>query len=618
MAGIIFKCSHCKHSIASDDSLCGEIALCPECEKEVIVPIPGVEEGSVFGDFKLMERLGSGASGEVWLAHQQSMDRKVALKILCPKLSSDKNFIKRFIKESKNSAKLAHPNIVTAFFAGQDKGIYYLAISYVHGETIESKLERDNVYDEKEALKIIKGVAGALQYAWDEFKILHRDIKPANIIINKKGTPMLLDLGISKSLNEEDYSLTMTGTVVGTPYYMSPEQAIADKELDFRSDIYSLGITLYHMLTGTVPYQASTAMAIIMKHINENFESPQIHNPKISNPCLNLIETMMAKKKEERQQSWDALIKDINLVLEGKNPETHPPVTGSTMQKDISKKGSKPEKTSGKSTTGDKRQGIAKIATIAATIVILGLIAGGTIIFSSKDPKSTANDSKETVPDVQNKEITEEKAKLPVTAPAVQQETKTAKTDQKPQPKPVAVKPATQPKPVEAKPTAQPVQVAAKPVNQPDPKAQPEKATKIEIVGPLPESTAVSNNPEQGSSFQEIADKLDYTKNTTIGVKKNWDEIDNKEFTWTGKVVNVKGGWFSSEVHVACDNRPLYRGFNAILVTSEKDKVANFKVGETVKFKGMVYSYKPKSDGLVIMYMSGVTFLGDFPETAAE
>ena len=327
MSEIVFSCSSCGNSVISDDTLCGELAKCPECENEIVVPIPGLVADMKLGDFKLQKRLGNGSMGEVWLAHQESMDRRVALKVLAPRLSSDKKFIERFSKEAINSAKLAHPNIVTAFYSGFEKGLYYLAISYVSGETIDCKLERDGLFDEKQALEITLAMAEALEYAWDEERILHRDIKPANIIINSKGIPMLLDMGISKSMNEET-DLTMTGTVIGTPYYMSPEQALAEKDIDFRTDVYSLGTTLYHMVTGTVPYNATTAMAIIMKHMSEELPHPKDRNPDLSDHCATLIESMMAKDRKDRQQSWVALQKDIKLVLQGKPPLTPSPTAG--------------------------------------------------------------------------------------------------------------------------------------------------------------------------------------------------------------------------------------------------------------------------------------------------
>ena len=544
MASIVFKCSYCDYSISSDDTLCGEVTSCPECKKEVVVPIPGLEAGNEYGDFKLLELLGSGASGEVWLAHQQSMDRKVALKVLCPKLSSDKLFIKRFMKEARNSAKLAHPNIVTAFYAGHEKGMYYLAISYVNGATIDARLEHGAVFKEKEALETVKGIALALQYAWDEFKILHRDIKPANIIINKKGVPMLLDLGISKSL-QEDSDLTMTGTVIGTPYYMSPEQAMADKEMDFRSDIYSLGATLYHMLTGKVPYNATTAMAIIMKHINEPFEPPINHNPEITEQCSQLIETMMAKQKEDRQQSWSALINDIDLVMKDLPPETPLPEGGSTIEKstDVKRSYSKAKTVLSDSEASDQKSNRKTIPLLPICIAITIILLIVLYIFvpgSSSETKSASVD------------------KSAVKSVVTEQSKSVSKTVEKEIP--------------------------------------PEEI-------PVPEEV-----DEFAGVFKKVADKLDLSKNTSMAVKKNWEAIDDKEYTMYGKIVSVSGGWGKAEVHAACPDRMLYKGFNAILVTYNKDRAAKLKLGENIRFTGNVYKYKPKSTGLVILYVDNVVF----------
>ncbi len=576
MAGIVFKCPKCENSIASDDSLCGELAICPECQAEVVVPIPGLEKDCVYGDFKLLERLGSGASGEVWLAHQQSMDRKVALKVLCPKLSSDKSFTERFMKEAKNSAKLTHTNIVTAFYAGFDKGMYYLAISYVNGDTIASKLEKDEVYDEKEALKIIRAIASALQYAWDEFQIIHRDIKPANIIIDKKGIPMLLDLGISKS-TKEDSSLTMTGTVVGTPYYMSPEQAIADKDMDFRSDIYSLGTTLYHMLTGNVPYYATTAMAIIMKHINDSFESPRTHNPKISNQCIRLIEIMMAKKKTERQQSWQMLLKDIDFVLAGKDPATPQPGHGSTVQKQNQMAKYAKSMTQAPGQAAPKRKSSAlKILAIAAVLLLVAgipLAAGLAcymIFFAPKRSEEAPRDvaSRPSQPRTESR-ILETPPPTSILTPSDIREDAVAQT----------------------------------PSTDPDPGRAVSRTTETPREIPPPPPDPLEN------AFRDFADNLDLTKNTKLAVQEHWKKVRGQEVSFVGKLVNVKGGWGKAELHVACPNRMIHKGLNAILVTPHRDAASNLKLGENIRFKGNVYNYKPYPTGLVILYVNNVEFL---------
>jgi serine/threonine protein kinase/DNA-directed RNA polymerase subunit RPC12/RpoP len=330
MTDIYLKCPECGRDFTAAGTQGGGTSSCPECGKIVLVPMPGIEEGMQIGDFIVEKKLGAGAMGEVWLAHQVSMERKVALKILSPTLSKNESFISRFRQEVITAGKLHHQNIVMAYIAGVQEEINYLAIEYIDGIELGDKLKEEGKLSEKEALKIIRGLAEGLKYAWDKFSILHRDIKPSNVMIDNEGKPRLMDMGISKSL-DQDMGLTMTGMSVGTPYYMSPEQGKGQKDIDFRSDLYSLGATLYHLVTGDVPFDGETAMAIFYKHAQEPLPEPREINPELSKQCSRLLHIMMAKTPEERQGSWDELIADIDLVLAGKTPKTKRPGTGKTM-----------------------------------------------------------------------------------------------------------------------------------------------------------------------------------------------------------------------------------------------------------------------------------------------
>ncbi len=327
MAGITFTCSKCEAEIEADIGLAGAVVQCPNCDCTVMIPMPGISPGMKIAGYEIVRRLGAGGMGEVWLANQTAMDRKVALKILSPALTSNKDFVDRFMKEVKTAAKLEHQNIVVAHYAGCEGNIYFLAMSYVDGALLDDLLKIDKRIPEKEALRIARGVADALRYAWGKFKILHRDIKPSNIMLDSDKIPKLMDMGISKSLSE-DKGITMTGMIVGTPHYMSPEQANASSEIDCRADIYSLGATLYQLVTGVVPYDAPTAMAILMKHMSEPFPPPQGINPEVSDGCSVLLEIMMAKMPADRQASWEDVISDIDLVTAGKMPATRRPSAG--------------------------------------------------------------------------------------------------------------------------------------------------------------------------------------------------------------------------------------------------------------------------------------------------
>ncbi len=330
MPEINFTCSKCGAEIEADESIAGSVAQCPNCNSTVMIPMPGIKEGMKIAGYETVRRLGVGGMGEVWLATQTAMDRKVALKILSPALTTNTQFVDRFLKEVKNAAKLEHSNIVTAFDAGVDGIVYYLAMSYVDGVLLEDLLKVNKIIPENEALRIVRCIAEALNYAWTDFHIIHRDIKPSNIMLDSKKTPKLMDMGISKSISEEK-GLTMTGMALGTPYYMSPEQARADVDIDCRSDIYSLGATLYHLVTGEVPYDGNSSVGILTKHITDPFPSPQNKNPKLSDACSALLEVMMAKSPDDRQNDWNAVIEDIDLVIAGKLPRTKRPDANATL-----------------------------------------------------------------------------------------------------------------------------------------------------------------------------------------------------------------------------------------------------------------------------------------------
>ncbi len=195
-----------------------------------------------------------------------------------------------------------------------------MAMTYVDGETLEDYLAREGALDEYDALQIGLKISNALKYAWENHQILHRDIKPDNIMIDQAKIPKLLDMGISKNLGEEGPKSTSTGFLVGTPHYMSPEQARGDDALDFRSDMYSLGCTIYHVVSGQVPFDGENVADVLHKHALAPFSSPKNIKSEISNECVELLRVMMSKSPAERHASWDELIKDIRRVMKGQMP----------------------------------------------------------------------------------------------------------------------------------------------------------------------------------------------------------------------------------------------------------------------------------------------------------
>jgi formylglycine-generating enzyme required for sulfatase activity/predicted Ser/Thr protein kinase len=283
------------------------------------VPGLGLDSGSILGGFRLERRLGKGGMGEVFLATQLSVKRQVALKILPGSFAASPQAVQRFLHEGRLAAKLDHFHIVTVFEAGEDNGHYYLAMAYIEGESLAQRLQRDKVLPEAEVLAIARTVADALAYAWEAFQLLHRDLKPGNLMVDRRGRVFLMDLGLAKSLGDED-GMTLSGAILGTPQYMSPEQAQGRTDLGVPTDVYALGATLYHLVTGAPPFAGETTLAVLHKLLHEPLPPARERNPEVSVACSQLIAAMMAKEPAGRYRDWRVLIADIDRVLQGALP----------------------------------------------------------------------------------------------------------------------------------------------------------------------------------------------------------------------------------------------------------------------------------------------------------
>ena len=275
---------------------------------------------SIIAGFQLIKRVGRGGMGAVYKAKQLSVDRVVAVKILRPSLARNESFIARFKEEAKAAAKLNHPHVVQAIDAGEDGGFYYFAMEFVDGETLHRLMLREGVIEEKQGLKIAFDVAEALSHAHQQ-GIVHRDVKPGNIMISRDGVTKLCDLGLAR-IQDEEIAVGGRGAAVGTPYYISPEQAMGQLDVDCRSDIYSLGATLYRALVGKPAFDAPTPAEILEKHVRTPLPWPRDHNPALSENISYLIAKMMAKKPAERYQTPDELIEDIQRVVAGEAPKS--------------------------------------------------------------------------------------------------------------------------------------------------------------------------------------------------------------------------------------------------------------------------------------------------------
>jgi len=285
------------------------------------------------GHFKLVSKLGEGAMGVVYKAVQISTGREVAIKVLLRKFQDDRKYLERFKREYTNAGRLSHSNIIEFVDAGQASkeqgGYYYFAMEYVDGETLQEILDRQESLPEQEAVRVGTEIGRALAHA-HSLNIKHRDIKPDNIMISRTGAIKLTDLGLAKE--ELDSSVTQAGMTIGTPHYMSPEQA-RGLELDARSDMYSLGATLYHLLTGRPPFEGKSAAIVMMKHIEEQLPSPQEIKPDISDDICVVIGKMMAKDPKDRYESCDELVSDLECVVGGVPPKsTRVPSSKSSMR----------------------------------------------------------------------------------------------------------------------------------------------------------------------------------------------------------------------------------------------------------------------------------------------
>ena len=271
--------------------------------------------------YQMIQKLGKGSMGIVFKAKQISVDRVVAIKILLDPLAQNKEFIKRFEREAMIAAKLSHNNVVNAIDAGQIDGHYYFVMEYVEGPTIKDYVDKNKTFDEKEALRITLAIAEALKHAAQR-GLIHRDIKPENVILTKQGEVKLADLGLARLTDDEKWGLSEAGMAIGTPYYISPEQVRGQTNIDIRADIYSLGATLYHMVTGKVPYGGETPNEVMRKHVDPNVAivPPDHLNSKLSGGLGMVVETMMAKNREHRYQTPDDLILDLKCLQRGESP----------------------------------------------------------------------------------------------------------------------------------------------------------------------------------------------------------------------------------------------------------------------------------------------------------
>ena len=323
-------CPKCETEMELDIELAGRQIECPACRALLSLPRAEIGPGSLVGEFRIQRWIGPGGLGDVYLARQLSPDRDVALEILPPCPGRARETVERFLRKVRRLSRLQHPNIVAPYDAGEDSGMLYVAMRWVGGESLEMRLQSREPMEEVRTLLLARKLVAALAYAWTEHHQVHGDIRPRNVLLDSSGELLLAEFGLAASLNPQT-PLADGDKMPGTTNYRSPEQGEGATELDYRTDVYSLGVTLYQMLTGTVPFQGATAGETSEKSLTETLPDPRTVAASLSGTCVTMLEHMLARSRENRYSSWEALAEDMTRALAGRMSRKAPLEPGQSV-----------------------------------------------------------------------------------------------------------------------------------------------------------------------------------------------------------------------------------------------------------------------------------------------
>jgi len=293
-------CTKCGNLIDVTGLEPGDGITCPYCSHEFSIT-------RQFGNFLLERQLGAGGMGAVYLGKDITLNRMVAVKVLKPDLVSDKKFMATFLREAEITASLNHPNIVSVYAFGQHEGVYYMVVEYISGGSLDDKIAERGQITELEGIEIGIAVARGLECALQRGGLIHRDIKPGNILFNANNTPKVVDFGLSLSFDTTDH---FDGEIWGTPYYVAPEKLEREAET-FQSDLYSLGATLFHAMSGRPPYEGDDPNAVAMMHLSGTVVSLKAFAPDISDQTAYAVSKAMSRYPEDRYESYAAFIEQL-------------------------------------------------------------------------------------------------------------------------------------------------------------------------------------------------------------------------------------------------------------------------------------------------------------------
>ncbi|MCI0682184.1 MAG: serine/threonine protein kinase [Gemmataceae bacterium] len=278
--------------------------------EEKTITVKAAPKATFLKDYKLLKKLGQGGMGAVYKAHQMSLDRDVAIKVLSKELAGKPGFVQRFLREARVMAKLDHPNILRCFEIGEAQGHHFLSIEYVEGGSLDHWYKKLGTFDLGDALFAIITIARALEHAHEQ-GLIHRDIKPDNILLTRKGVIKVADLGLAKG-SDDNLGLTRTGTGAGTPVYMAPEQARDVKHVDARCDIYALGVMLYAFLTGQAPFRGETLVDLVEAKEVGKFKPIRTFNPDVPERIDLIVDKMLAAEAKHRYATCAEVIADLD------------------------------------------------------------------------------------------------------------------------------------------------------------------------------------------------------------------------------------------------------------------------------------------------------------------
>ena len=382
------QCPHCAHKFEIDPARDPHVE-CPACGQGLTLPPglvaapengapgPSTLAGEVLGDYEVLEFLGRGAMGAVYKARQASLDRLVALKVLEADISADERFIQRFTREARAAAAVSHPNIIEVFAVGQEQGRQYIAMEFVDGESLSARLHREGRLAPDRAVAILKQVASALAKA-HAAGICHRDIKPANLLLTADGRAKIADFGVARRGADDD---PHAGLVVGTALYLPPELA-AGRPADFRSDLYSLGATFYHLLAGRPPYEGKTAIALVVKHAQGGFAPLEEVAPGVPLALCRVIQRLMLREPDDRYASATDLLAALDRIDQ--------PVPVAAVRPPTSRRPAiRAATTAARPPARPASRNLPIILGTVAGLLALGLV--GVLIVRSREPRETGS-----------------------------------------------------------------------------------------------------------------------------------------------------------------------------------------------------------------------------------